>query len=111
MATVAGDGLAEVGGKDGLAVVGALVVGELVGLREPVGLEEMLGEFDGEPVVEGDNVVGSLVGIAVVGFEVGFEHPLVFCTSATTASLHCPLKSLYVTQKNAPPLHANSALL
>ena len=43
------DGLAEVGGKDGLAVVGALVVGELVGLRDPVGLEEMLGESDGEP--------------------------------------------------------------
>ena len=84
--------MAEVGGEDGLAVVGALVVGELVGLREPVGTYEMLGESVGLAVV------GALVVGLVVGFELGFEHPLVVCTSATTASLHCPLISLYATQ-------------
>ncbi len=99
------------GDIDGLVVLGAFVVGVLVGLREPVGTCEMLGEFNGEPVVDGDNVVGASVGCAVVGVKVGFEHPAVFCTSATTASLHCPLISVYATQKNAPPLHVNSALL
>ena len=73
--------------------------------REPVGTYEMLGESVGLAVV------GALVVGLVVGFELGFKHPLVVCTSATMASLHCPLISLYATQKKAPPLHANSALL
>ena len=55
--------------------------------------------------VEGALVVGELVGI------VGLEHPAVSLTSATTASLHKPLVSSNATQKNAPPLQANSALL
>ena len=70
------------------------------------------GRYVGGGVGGGDGVgVGNEAGIAVVGFEVGFEHPAVFCTSATTASLHCPLVSLYAAQKNAPPLHENSLLL
>jgi hypothetical protein len=96
-----------VGYEDGLLVVGGdvgLLVGAFVGLGENVGTGLFVGEFDG---VE----VGDEVGIAIVGFKVGFEHPTVFCTSATTASLHCPLVSLYAAQKNAPPLHENSPLL
>ena len=70
------------------------------------------GRYVGGGVGGGDGVgVGNEAGIAVVSFEVGFEHPAVFCTSATTASLHCPLVSLYAAQKNAPPLHENSLLL
>merc|ERR1719491_203084 len=36
------------------------------------------------------------------------EHPAVFRTSAPTASDHAPLMSCKATQKNAPPLQANS---
>ena len=81
----------------------------------------MLGKSDGAVLVVGGEVGvvvdgAAEVGVAVVGFtvdgatEVGAgvtEHPAVLLTSATTASLHCPLISRFDTQKNAPPLHEN----
>jgi len=78
----------------------------------------MLGKSDGAVLVVGGEVGVAEVGVGVVGVavdgaaEVGVgvaicEHPAVLLTSATTASLHCPLISRFDTQKNAPPLHEN----
>ncbi len=55
-------------------------------------------------------VVGWAVGLGVTcGIEA--EHPAVLTTSPTTASLHVPPVSWRLTQKKAPPLHANAPLL
>lgn len=84
----------------------------------------------GDTVVGGDvgAGVGTFVGAPVVGGDVGTDvpavgggvgdgpgpasiHPLVVSKTADTGLEKLLLVSCSITQKNAPPLHANSPLL
>ena len=99
-------GLEVTGEVDGVDLVGAFVVGDLVGWIE-----------DGAEVTgkEGASVV--LITVAPVltiveeVVDEGLEQPAVRLTSCKTVSDHEPPTSCCATQKKAPPLHPNSPAL
>lgn len=116
------DGRDDIGTEESSDVVG-MIVGSGVGLAVGVGDGIEVGVVDGTDVgtEEGFDegiIVGVNVGLAVTVEEDGIavvegpaEHPAVFFTSATTASLHAPPVSCAATQKKAPPLHEYCPLL
>jgi hypothetical protein len=113
-AVKSGVGLDEVGVNVELAL-GFCVVGVNDGIEVGVVDGRELGTEEG---FDEGIIVGVDVGMAVTVEEDGIavvegpaEHPAVFFTSATTASLHVPPVSCAATQKKAPPLHEYCPLL
>jgi len=93
-------------------IVGGMVVGEAVA-GGTVGVVAVARVVVVAEVVAGCSVVEVevVVALVVVVLPTHVEHPAVSLTSATTASDHAPPASSMATQKKAPPLQANSALL